>query len=144
MLPESLDLHNLGYSPFRADKIHFFATPAFDPGPWLSPLTRDIYNRPSAYALGVTSGLPRVYNRVSRSELLRFVRKLFDSSRLQLFLSSAVADRHRVVVKSTPKDADVDRLITDARVANADEHQVTRAVKHLGLGHLWTLSLIHI
>ncbi|CAE7232958.1 unnamed protein product, partial [Symbiodinium sp. CCMP2592] len=88
-------------------RISFTGTPCFDPRPFLGPANRLCFERPLTWAAEAEplKPVPRVKLHCKREHLRGFLELLDAGDRLELF----------------PKDAERDRLVLDARPANAYE-----------------------
>ena len=108
----------------ESHRLKFVGSPAFDPSPFLEPLTRKIYEQPIACSLSpeeCPQDPPHVQVRGKRSEILQLLHSLDKSGRLALFPPSELQMQHRAGLFSLMKNLTTDRLILDSRPANTLE-----------------------
>lgn len=108
-----------------ADRIRLKGVPTFDPSPLYDSDTRAAYACPCVLDHGVpVRDVPFARVRGSHEELLKLYRKLDSSERLALVpVSEANVDR-LCGMFAVAKDSEFDRLVIDARPANAYEHPI--------------------
>ena len=105
----------------ESHRLKFVGKPAFDPSPFLEPLTREIYQTPVDCAIDPCEcphDPPHVQVRGKRAEVLKLLHALDASGRLALFPPEEVRMQHRAGLFSLMKNLTTDRLILDSRPAN--------------------------
>lgn len=108
--------------------------PEFDPRPLLHEPHHTVYVDPVSLAKPVNeaSQPPRVRVHAGRKEAVAFVEKLDQHHRLRLAEKDEVRASHLCGAFALTKDADLDRLILDARPPNDLEPTLTDWVRTLG------------
>eukprot|EP00438_Fugacium_kawagutii_P030227 Skav219520 [mRNA] locus=scaffold30:151922:156355:+ [translate_table: standard] len=125
------------------DRLHFHGVPSFDPVPFLDDRNREQYERPLDHACTfeeAASKVPSVRVRIPHRAQVSLLDKLDEHARLALLPFSAVREGLACGMFAIPKDQQRDRLIIDARPANACEQSEDRWVYSLGSVH----QLLHI
>ena len=137
---------NVGaYKEVEASRLKFRGFPDFDPGPYLDPLSRNIYETPFEHALKpeeFEGPIPRVRVHCSRQERLELFKLLDQSRRIRLFTREQVRQKFGSGVFAVLKSLDADRLILDSRPHNLLEAPPGRYIKSLGSAE--PLSLLHL
>ena len=108
--------------------------PEFDPRPLLLEPHHTVYVDPVSLAKPVAEANqpPRVRVHASRQEAVAFVEKLDRHHRLRLAGKNEVRASHLCGAFALTKDAELDRLILDARPPNDLEHTLNDWVQTLG------------
>jgi hypothetical protein len=108
--------------------------PEFDPRPLLLEPHHTVYVDPVSLAkpVGEANQPPRVRVHAGRQEAVAFVEKLDRHHRLRLAGKNEVRASHLCGAFALTKDAELDRLILDARPPNDLEHTLTDWVQTLG------------
>ena len=107
----------------ESHRLKFVGKPAFDPSPFLEPLTREIYQTPIDCAIDPCEcphDPPHVQVRGIRAEVLKLLRALDASGRLALFPPEEVRMQHRAGLFSLMKN-----LTTDQRKFRGRNFRVT-------------------
>lgn len=116
------------------DRLFFHGVPSFDPEPFLDYNNRMTYRRPLDFAEAVDVDdpkLPRVKLRCPASQRIRVLEKLDSVQRLALLDGSRCRRGLENGLFSIPKDQARDRMILDARRANAAESSERRWIYSL-------------
>ncbi|CAE7583924.1 plsB [Symbiodinium pilosum] len=109
--------------PIQADRLRFPPPPSFDPRPYLDKPTAARFERPLDFACVASSdvSLPRVGILASVDERLKLLRTLAQTGRLQPIMPLPQREPVGAGLFAVVKDLTRDRLILDARPANALE-----------------------
>lgn len=116
------------------DRLFFHGVPSFDPEPFLDYNNRMTYRRPLDFAEAIDVDdpkLPRVKLRCPASQRIRVLEKLDSVQRLALLDGSRCRRGLENGLFSIPKDQARDRMILDARRANAAESSERRWIYSL-------------
>ena len=113
----------------EADRLQFSGKPVFNPAPFLTEASRQLYERPLDLAVPEAECLqtpPRVKVRGRRSEVMKLLKALDDTDRLAVFPEAEVRSRRfHAGLFCLMKNSSSDRLILDARPSNLlEEGQV--------------------
>ena len=135
-------------STFKAlgpSRLSFIRTPSFNPGPYLDPLSRRIFEDPLHERMSPAAFIgrpPKLRVHCSRSDKIRLFELLDASNRLALFEAREVTPEFGSGLFAVVKDMDRDRMILDSRGANCLETPPGRWIKSLANGESLTkLSL---
>ena len=123
--------------PIVADRLHFPGRPRFDPVKFFDARTCELYLRPLDHSLDhLTCGIdvPHVSVRATEANKMGLFKKLAGSGRLAPVRSASTRGKYSSGLFSVLKDAERDRLILDARPANALEVQKTDWCGTMGAG----------
>ena len=113
----------------EADRLQFSGKPVFNPAPFLTEASRQLYERPLDHSIPEAECLqipPRVKVRGKRSEVMKLLRALDSTDRLAVFPEAEVRSRQfHAGLFCLMKNSSSDRLILDARPSNLlEEGQV--------------------
>ena len=117
------------------ERLFFHGVPSFDPEPFLDYNNRMTYRRPLDFAEAIDPDdprLPRVKLRCPASRRVQVVEKLDSVSRLALLDGAKCRRGLENGLFSIPKDQVRDRMVLDARRANAAEQSERRWIFSLG------------
>ena len=105
------------------ERFRFFERPSFDPMPYLSRDSREVFQRPLDFARVIPDEepVPRTQVRCSREAALRLLTVLDQSGRLALRPAGQIRKRVLNGIFAIPKDLERDRMILDARAPNQAE-----------------------
>ena len=112
------------FKPVDPSRLSFIGTPSFDPGPYLDPLSRRIFEDPLAERLDPArfqGRAPKLRVHCSRSQKIRLFELLDASNRLALYESHQVTPSFGSGMFAVVKDMCRDRMILDSRGANCLE-----------------------
>eukprot|EP00439_Symbiodinium_sp_Y106_P038682 s1227_g4.t1 len=114
-------------------RISFTGQPGFDPRPFLSPQNRRCYERPLTWAASESplKPVPRVRVHCKAEHVRGFLELLDSGNRLELLPLREVEFDRACGVFAVCKDAAKDRLVLDARPANAYEDPTNPWVRSL-------------
>ena len=133
------------FKPVDSSRLSFIGTPSFDPGPYLDPLSRRIFEDPLKERLDPAlfhGRAPKLRVHCSRSEKIRLFELLDASNRLALFEAHQVTPQFGSGLFSVVKDMTRDRMILDSRGANCLEAPPGRWIKSLANGE--SLTKLHL
>ena len=117
------------------DRLFFHGVPSFDPEPFLDYNNRMTYRRPLDFAEAIDIDdpkLPKVKLRCPASRRIRVLEKLDSVRRLALLDAARCRRGLENGLFSIPKDQVRDRMVLDARRANAAEQSEKRWIYSLG------------
>ena len=117
------------------DRLFFHGVPSFDPEPFLDYNNRMTYRRPLDFAEAIDIDdpkLPKVKLRCPASRRIRVLEKLDSVQRLALLDAARCRRGLENGLFSIPKDQVRDRMVLDARRANAAEQSEKRWIYSLG------------
>ena len=133
------------FKPVDPSRLSFIGTPSFDPGPYLDPLSRRIFEDPLQERMKPADFVgkpPKLRVHCSRSDRIRLFELLDASNRLALFEAKEVTLQFGSGLFAVVKDMDRDRMILDSRGANCLEVPPGRWIRSLANGESLTrLSL---
>ena len=117
------------------DRLFFHGEPSFDPVPFLDWRNRKTYTRPLDFAAELDPDdpiLPKVKLRCAASSRIQVLEKLDQVKRLHLVDAASCRRGFENGLFCIPKDLGRDRMILDARRANACEESEKRWIYSLG------------
>ena len=133
------------FKPVDPSRLSFIGTPSFDPGPYLDPLSRRIFEDPLKERLDPREFVcrpPKLRVHCSRSDRIRLFELLDASSRLALFEAKEATPLFGSGLFSVVKDMSRDRMILDSRGANCLESPPGRWIKSLASGESLTKMIL--
>ena len=133
------------FKPVDPSRLSFIGTPSFDPGPYLDPISRRIFEDLLKERLdpgGFNGRPPKLRVHCSRSEKIRLFELLDASNRLALFESHQVTPSFGSGLFAVVKDMSRDRMILDSRGANCLESPPGRWIRSLASGESLTRMML--
>ena len=129
------------FKPIESGRLKFVGRPSFDPGPFLDPLSKQIYEDPLKMRDPITKETPRpprLRVHCSKLEKIKLFELLDSSDRLSLHLPDCVTPLYGSGLFAVTKSLEKDRMILDSRGANILERPPNRWIHSLSAGELLT------